>query len=141
LTINLETHWHKYYWSHRKEISEKARKYRSENSDKIAKWRDNHRSTINLRVRIYREKLKRDILYHYGGNPPKCACCGESIYEFLTIDHIKNNGKEDRKIFHGAQLYAWLRKNNYPIGFQVLCWNCNCAKGHFGECPHVREKR
>lgn len=30
----------------------------------------------------------------------------------------------------------WLRRNNYPNGFQVLCHNCNMAKGFYGKCPH-----
>jgi hypothetical protein len=57
---------------------------------------------------------------------------------FLTIDHIENNGAEHRRQQRNGQnkghdIYAWLRKNNYPEGFQVLCYNCNCAKGIYGE--------
>jgi hypothetical protein len=26
--------------------------------------------------------------------------------------------------------------NEFPDGFQVLCHNCNLAKGYYGECPH-----
>jgi len=33
----------------------------------------------------------------------------------------------------------WLRKYNYPKGFQVLCHNCNMAK-RFGVCPHKEKK-
>ncbi len=33
-------------------------------------------------------------------------------------------------------LNQWLITNNFPKGFQILCWNCNYAKGVFGECPH-----
>ena len=33
-----------------------------------------------------------------------------------------------RKETGGANLYVWLRKNNYPIGFQILCYNCNLVK-------------
>lgn len=32
----------------------------------------------------------------------------------------------------------WQRKNNYPKGFQVLCHNCNLAKGFYGKCPHQK---
>jgi hypothetical protein len=36
---------------------------------------------------------------------------------------------------------AWLVKNKFPGGFQVLCHNCNYAKARSGRCPHqvVRE--
>ena len=72
----------------------------------------------------------------YGG---ECACCGESIKEFLTIDHINGDGAKDRKIRGvGHTFYRWLRKNNWPQGrLQLLCWNCNCSKGTRGYCPHV----
>jgi len=35
-------------------------------------------------------------------------------------------------------LYSWLKKNNFPKGFQVLCMNCNFAKGKLGKCPHQK---
>jgi len=35
----------------------------------------------------------------------------------------------------------WIRKNNFPKGFQVLCMNCNWGKGHSkdNKCPHERD--
>ncbi len=36
----------------------------------------------------------------------------------------------------GSVLYSWLKKQGYPPGFQVLCHNCNLAKGYYGACPH-----
>jgi hypothetical protein len=93
----------------------------------------------------YKEKYRRDrreVLSAYGG---KCACCGEDHYEFLAIDHIENNGKEHRAElargtpsgkFGGDTVIRWLRRNNFPPGFQVLCHNCNMAKSLYGECPH-----
>lgn len=52
----------------------------------------------------------------------------------LTIDHIHNDGAKHRREItggisqNGAKLYAWLKKNNYPEGFQVMCWNHNMKK-------------
>ena len=85
------------------------------------------------------------VLQFYGGNPPKCACCGEIIYEFLTIDHMNNDGAKHRREIgtdgnRGGRIYNWLIRNKFPKGFQVLCWNCNCAKGLYGECPHNLKK-
>jgi hypothetical protein len=83
------------------------------------------------------------ILIHYGGDPPKCACCGETRYEFLSIDHINGGGNEERKKFltttgkyNPRKFYQWLIDNNFPEGFRVLCMNCNFALGHYGYCPH-----
>lgn len=93
-------------------------------------------------LRIRRESVKRRsqkdrsvALTHYGG---KCAICGETLEIFLTIDHINNDGAEHRKKINGhnhggVDMGAWLRRNNYPDGFQVLCVNCNHAKGRIGE--------
>jgi hypothetical protein len=81
--------------------------------------------------------LRQTVLSHYGN---RCTCCGETTYEFLAIDHINNNGAKHRKEIGlgGSRIYRWLKDNNYPDGFQVLCHNCNQAKGHYGECPHQR---
>lgn len=83
----------------------------------------------------YRLKRRQDVLVAYGG---KCACCGEAQNEFLSIDHIDGGGREHRRqIGTGANvLYHWLRKNDYPEGFRVLCHNCNAARGFYGYCPH-----
>jgi len=46
---------------------------------------------------------------------------------------IKIGFKSTRK---AAPLNQWLVTNNFPKGFQILCWNCNFAKGMLGKCPH-----
>jgi hypothetical protein len=79
------------------------------------------------RRRIKKRKLK--ILTHYSENPPKCACCGEIIIEFLCIDHINGGGNKHIKEITHNNFYGWLIRNEFPEGFQVLCYNCNKAKG------------
>lgn len=32
--------------------------------------------------------LKQEVMSHYSKGSPKCACCGENEFIFLTIDHI-----------------------------------------------------
>jgi hypothetical protein len=79
------------------------------------------------------EALKLEILKHYGG---KCVFCEEYRPIFLTIDHIDGNGAEHRrkeKINTGSKTYRWLKKNKFPKGFQVACFNCNAAKVRIGE--------
>jgi hypothetical protein len=90
-----------------------------------------------------RERRKRRrliVLSHYGGSPPSCACCGEAAFEFLAIDHINGGGNIQRKEFRwksGTALFDWLLKN-FPDGYQVLCHNCNMARGCYGYCPHQK---
>lgn len=80
-------------------------------------------------------RLKNEVFAAYGG--PVCNCCGESTIEFLTVDHINNDGADHRRQIGQTSLYRWLRKNDYPKGFQILCMNCNWGKRVCGGiCPH-----
>jgi RNase P subunit RPR2 len=96
-----------------------------------------NRETILQQKKDYRARLKTEVLDHYGNI---CSCCGESAVEFLSIDHIDGNGNKHKKEVSygsgGANFYIWLKKNNYPSGFRVLCHNCNQSLGYFGYCPH-----
>ena len=85
--------------------------------------------------RNYNRRQRLIALQKYGGTPPKCACCKESEIKFLAIDHINNDGAEHRRKCK-MNLHIWLKKHNYPKGFQILCHNCNMAKGSWGICPH-----
>jgi hypothetical protein len=90
----------------------------------------------------YDKEQRLIVLKHYSNNTLSCACCGESHYEFLCIDHINGGGNKHRKTLskQGNNLGRWLLKNNFPEGFQVLCHNCNMAKGFHGACPHTLEQ-
>jgi hypothetical protein len=85
---------------------------------------------------------KMAAISHYGGTPPKCACCKEFRFEFLTIDHIFGGGSKHRREIgqSSGKFYRWLRNNKWPTGYRVLCINCNYSRGLFGYCPHEREK-
>lgn len=82
--------------------------------------------------------LRLVALQHYAVNRLACACCGETDVEFLTLDHIDNNGAEQRRSMASHTIWNWLKQNGYPPGFQVLCFNCNSI---FGECPHETRRR
>lgn len=82
--------------------------------------------------------LKLRAFEAYGG--PICACCAESIIMLLTIDHMSNDGNKHRKDKSVIKIYRWLKNNNYPPGFQVLCWSCNMGKHlNGGVCPHQNQ--
>jgi hypothetical protein len=71
---------------------------------------------------VLRRKDKERAFDAYGGR--FCSCCGETEMLFLTIDHVNGDGGKHRKELNGKKIYAWLRQNNYPEGYQVLCFNC-----------------
>jgi hypothetical protein len=89
------------------------------------------------RLREWRDGLIVDAMNAYGGC--FCRCCGMTEFEFLTLDHVDGGGNQHRKELRKRKttdIYTWAKKNGYPPGFQVLCMNCNWARGKFGECPH-----
>ena len=98
-----------------------------------------HKCSMDSKARgMSGRAAKRDTVFSYYGN--KCECCGESNTLFLTIDHIDGGGSKHRreiKTSGGIGFYRWLIKNNFPEGFRVLCFNCNCGRSrNGGTCPH-----
>lgn len=86
----------------------------------------------------YRLKLKTVVLSHYGHGMPRCYCCGELNIEFLTLDHMDNDGKVDRLTTGGGHAaYRWLKSNSFPDrNFKIACFNCNAARYFYKKCPH-----
>jgi hypothetical protein len=110
-----------YHWAHR----EQAQAYKAA-----------HRERSNRLRREWARRLRLTALRAYGAT---CVCCGETEIGFLTIDHINGGGTKHRnQLGRGvATFHLWLRRNGYPPGFQVLCYNCNCARAfNPGGCPH-----
>lgn len=106
---------------------------------RVQKYRKEHPEQSKATDKKERRNRRKEAINHYGGI---CTCCGERHIAFLTIDHINNNGAAHRKELKssGTTLYRWLKRNNWPVGFQVLCYNCNHAKYTEGTCPHGTKK-
>lgn len=82
------------------------------------------------------QRQKSKLLEMYGN---KCQCCGETHREFLSIDHINNDGyirrKQDKN--HNRTLIGRiLRGTENMDDYRILCMNCNSSYGFFGYCPH-----
>lgn len=91
----------------------------------------------------YYARARRDAFATYGGM--ECSCCGETEEMFLSIDHVNSDGAEHRRAIANQggsnNFYVWLKRNNYPKGFQVLCMNCNHGRHrNGGACPHKEKK-
>jgi hypothetical protein len=76
-----------------------------------------------------RRALRQAVLDLLGG---RCVCCGVTDYVFLDIDHVNDDGAEERRRTTVATHRLALVE---PHRFQVLCRNCNWAKFQ-GGCPH-----
>ncbi len=86
------------------------------------------------RCRLQLIERRRQAINLYGG---ECECCGDSDPGLLTFDHINGDGRR----LSGARLVRAVLGEfevlGYPNGkYRLLCWNCNCAMGLFGYCPH-----
>lgn len=117
------------------------RAYYRDNREKVRARNRSYWETHKAEFRQNARKIKLEVIAAYGG---ECACCGETAPEFLTIDHIDGGGKAHRRELagYGRAIYRWLKAQGFPQdGFQLLCWNCNCAKGFYGTCPHVTGSR
>ncbi len=80
--------------------------------------------------------LRTEAISHYSHSTMTCANPyneHEKPYTTLaalSIDHINGGGSKHRKELGGGgtKFYRWLKKHNYPEGFQVLCMNCQFIK-------------
>jgi hypothetical protein len=103
---------------------------------------DLHKEWLILMNNLAREvnvRLKLDVFSHYSKNGVvKCVnpyhIHNEEITNLvlLTLDHINGDGYKEKnsegRRFGGTNYYRKLKQKGYPIGFQVLCWNCQAYK-------------
>lgn len=87
----------------------------------------------SLRAKTRLVAVRRAILKLYGG---KCVCCGERNEVFLTLDHINNDGHRDRRQGLNGEMLCRALLKSPRRDLQLLCYNCNGAKGRIGVCPH-----
>lgn len=129
----------------REEKNKYNREWRANNKERTAEQRRTYKKrnwdTVSERLRLNKvaARLKDKVMAidHYSQGKNECACCKEKGVPFLTIDHVKGGGHQHRKEVRLYYLPTWLRIRSYPTGYQILCFNCNLAKGSKPECPHV----
>jgi hypothetical protein len=99
----------------------------------------------NKSQRIKNLKLKVEVFSAIcGAETPFCMCvgCRLNFLGFLQVDHENADGNKHTvgttgRRMHGPQLWRWIKRNNYPKGFQILCSNCNGLGGKSSgdRCP------
>lgn len=85
--------------------------------------------------RLKTENRRRRVFALYGAC---CACCGESNFYFLALDHVNNDGAAERKKLKSqTRIFVRIEKGQEDRArYQLLCHNCNGAKAFYGSCPH-----
>lgn len=151
---NLERHketnkaWVK---KNRARVNENQRRWKERNPGianlRAKEWREANYDRAKENVRRRDKEIKDMVFNAYGGY--RCNCCGETIQEFLTIDHVNNDGAKHRKEIcgekkaSGKKVYRWIVNHGFPEGFQVLCMNCNWGRAHSPNhvCPHKKVQK
>lgn len=86
-------------------------------------------------IRRYHE-VRQEVLTRYGG---KCACCSNSNFKYLQLDHIDGGGRIERAAnpgVRGGNFFKTLYKmKTLRKDLQVLCANCHQAKTYGGCTP------
>ena len=151
-------HRRAYYKANKEKVKARTHKHYAEYREKYAayrlEWFRNNKEQAHLTAKRYRERnrervkanharfrvrLKAEVFAKYGN---KCACCGESEMDFLSMDHVAGDGAKHRKVVKGGMnFYGWLKRQGYPAGYRILCFNCNLARGFYGKCPHESKVR
>lgn len=131
--LNIKKYGDKYMKEYMKLHKEEKKEYDN-------KYYEERRIEIRKKARLKSRLLKLEILTYYSGGQIRCECCNEKEIDFMTIDHI--GGIRQKKLLGhnknlgGSRFYRWLKNMKFPIGFRVLCINCNFAIGKLGYCPH-----
>src|SRR5947209_8637995 len=90
----------------------------------------------------YRKRLRLQFLEAFDF---KCSCCGADHPWFLTLEHVEGGARKERRDRKLANLsprpsYHFLvdaAREGFPRDkYECLCFNCNCSKGFYGQCPH-----
>lgn len=125
-----------YYQKNKDKISEQKRLNYHKNIEKYQKQKRvyylKNKTEIQKKTSKYYQTWKTYnkylAVFHYTNGKMCCETCGETIMELLTVDHINGGGSKHRKLIGSRNIHVWLRRNNYPTGFQILCYNCNMVK-------------
>jgi len=128
-----------YYQEHKDVYINRRRNNYYENQEKQKAYSQRYRELNPDKYKNYVKKAKEDFLCLYG---ELCNCCGETIKEFLTIEH--RNGQKGVKSSlkrKSTKAYRDAVKEYRPDLYEVLCMNCNHAKGRLGYCPHSQERQ
>lgn len=113
-------------------------KHRQDRIRRAVEYNKKNPQLKNKNNRTYTKNLKNKFFEMYGN---KCSCCGENNIKFLTLQHINNDGSNERGKNRSSnrdnrKSYRIATKEYKPDKYETLCWNCNCASFIYGICPH-----
>ena len=120
------------------------KRYATRHPDRIKTWRLAGSEKLKAYNKQKRENLRIETFTRYGPNGIlKCSWdgCFVSDMDMLVLDHVDDNGAEERKALGGKNAKGWnfyqyLKSLGFPEGYQTLCCNHN----HKKELLRIRNK-
>jgi hypothetical protein len=99
--------------------------------------RSDCRKCCNIWHRIKSNLIKMEFVKEYGGC---CACCGETQFEKLTVEHVRNKGYELVHESSTMTLLFKLKELKWPKKeYKCLCITCNLLGSYGRPCIHTEE--
>ncbi len=124
-----------------RKCADRVVRWRIANPDRVRALRLKNSDQYRGARRGRNYELRLAVIAAYGS---KCECCEEDRLVFLAIDHIDGAVPEAAVTgggkLGGHHLYRLLESQGWPLGYRVLCHNCNQATSHGRVCPHQEER-
>lgn len=126
------------YW--KKYMSDPANREKNRISKRKYHYLSKHKPEYKLRKandqKRSRYRAKVEAFTHYSNGKIECIKCGFTDVRALGLDHINNDGILHKRTINaktprgvsGTLVYRDLKKKGWPIGYQILCYNCNWIK-------------
>ena len=113
-------HWSKWYQAH----GEAAREYKRDN---MRRYRQEHPERYTEQSRRATQRRRQRLFDLYGDT---CTLCGFTDARALTLDHVLNDGAEERRTIKQGGIYRRALEEYRPLEYRTLCMNCQFIKRH-----------
>ena len=132
--------WRDYHNKWMKDYYKRNPEYRKKTIERAKKWGKKHIKSCRKSTKKTLRKHRREILELLGNKCANPFHIDHSAFEknpnyihCLQIDHIKGNGRDERKKFTGSYDYyrhIFKALSSGSKDYQLLCANCNWIKRH-----------
>jgi hypothetical protein len=130
-----------YYGNTREARLSQKSDYWHRNKDVIrqrtATWRSRNQNWVKSSGKIARAIVLDEVLACLGS---QCMLCGETEREFLTVDHIENDGYLERRLGSLGWKRRIINGTADRSKYRILCHNCNLGRYRLNPVHHLIRK-
>jgi hypothetical protein len=110
---------------HREWYQKNKQRLRESKRKAMRKYRAEKPEHYREQSRLAKKRLKDKVFETFCA---VCINCGFDDKRALTLDHVLNNGAEERKAIGERGVYRRALESKYRNEYQVLCMNCQFIK-------------